>query len=133
MQDLDFYLDKAKSELNLTSDRQLSRKLKVTGVLVGNWRRGMSLPTDENMVTLAKLAQEPEELALAHLNFWRAARSNQTTAASVYKKLVKMASVAALTICFSIGIIPSENIAHASDFATKLNSQSLYYGKLYVS
>ncbi|UTW53948.1 hypothetical protein [Kordiimonas sp. SCSIO 12610] len=125
MQDLEFYLDKAKSELGLTSDRQLSSELKVTGILVGNWRRGMSLPTDENMVALAKLANEPVELALMHLNFWRSARRNETTAASFYKKLVHMASVAALSLCFIFGFIPAENAAHAADFATE-NERPFY-------
>lgn len=68
---IDIYLDTAKRRQGLRSDRELSRRLGLSEGAVNAYRVGRSLPDDEIMVRLARLALSDPAEALITLNILR--------------------------------------------------------------
>lgn len=95
MQSLDDYLDRAKVAQNLASDRQLSLALGKTGGVVNQWRTKRSWPDDDTMAAIADMIGADHDLALVHLNAWRA----KGRARTIYAALVQKMSAAILLIC----------------------------------
>jgi hypothetical protein len=101
MQNIDWYLDTARSRNGITSDNKLGPKIGVSSPNISSFRNRKSWPSDETMFALAELAGVPAMVALADLNVWRA-KSPRVQAA--YMQLAeKLAHIAAmLLIAFGI-------------------------------
>lgn len=85
------YLDLALEKNRLYSGRELGRVLGVSSGAINAWRTGRSLPDDENMLDLARLAGIPDEQALLELSYWRA----EGEAKSTYGKMLARLQVTA--------------------------------------
>jgi transcriptional regulator with XRE-family HTH domain len=78
-------IELAKSHSQVKSLRQLARMLDMTIMPVQRWQSGYGLPSDENMVKLARLAGFDEVDALLFLNAERATGE----ARLIYQKMLK--------------------------------------------
>lgn len=98
MRPIDFYLDKAKENHGLKSDRELDRAIGFKGCGVSQIRTGRALPSDEAMIKLAEMARVDPEEALLELAYRRAASRDETRAASVYRALLDRVTHAAAAL-----------------------------------
>src|SRR5260221_14586905 len=80
------YMDAARQRQELRSDRALARKLNIAQNTINRWRTGKSVPSDDEMSELARLAGADEEQALVLLNIWRA--PNEPTR-EIYRRLLR--------------------------------------------
>ncbi len=93
MRTVDYYADAARDALQITSDRELSRRLNVSPATVNQWRTRRTWPADETMIRLADLAGIDPTEALMDLNRWRA---TSPTVRSVYDRIAhRLAATAA--------------------------------------
>lgn len=83
---IDTYLDTAKRRNGIRSDRELSRRLGLAEGAVNAYRVGRSLPDDEIMIRIARLAVADPVEALILLNI---ARCKSADARAVYSKMFK--------------------------------------------
>ncbi len=65
-------LDKYREACSLTSDSALADSLKISRQGVHQWRKGLSWPTEEHIITMAKKIEEPAERWLASISMDRA-------------------------------------------------------------
>ena len=65
--DIEYYINRAKRAAGITSDRELGRLMGWSVSVVSQFRRGISYPSDDNMVRLAEAGQEDPREALAVL------------------------------------------------------------------
>lgn len=72
MPSIDWYLDRARERAGLSSDRELGRRLELSGGAVNQWRTKRYWPDDESMLAIAELAGVEPARALLDLNSWRA-------------------------------------------------------------
>jgi hypothetical protein len=70
-QNLDWYLDEARTAIGAPSDRQLALALRVDTASLSAYRTKRAWPSPEVMVRLAELAKVSPEVALAQLASWR--------------------------------------------------------------
>lgn len=131
MRTLNWYLDKAKENHDLKSDRSLSQALNAGANMVCQYRKLKSYPSPEMMIEIAKLADVPEEVALADLGYWS---HFDTKAASVYKKMADtmsemkgMAAGVGVLALISFGSPLGDTTAFASDLADINPAQSINY------
>ncbi len=111
MRTLDDYLDQAKINGEIGSDRQLAMRLGKSQGVVHQLRRGVSLPADETMLTLAALAGVAPSQALLDLNRWRTVG---TPAATVYRDIArKVTGAGAVVLAFGLGLMGFADAAHA--------------------
>jgi hypothetical protein len=68
---IDAYLDSAIRRQQLSSDRELARRLGFTSNPVTAYRTRRAWPDDHTMLRLARLGGHNEARALLHLNMWR--------------------------------------------------------------
>jgi len=94
MRDISDYMEAAKKEQGFKSDNQLNIALGFKGSTASFWRVGKSVPSDESMIELAKLAGINPLIALADLNIWRASGAAKT----YYKEAKKTLEKATLSI-----------------------------------
>ena len=66
------FLDVCKQLTRTQSDSNLARKVEITRAAISAYRKGISFPTDENMIRLAKRAGLEMGESLLLLNIWRA-------------------------------------------------------------
>lgn len=71
MKELDDYIDRAKEEEGIPSDRALSLRLGRDPTTVCQWRTDDKLPGDDSMRQLAEMAKRDPLEALIRLNMWR--------------------------------------------------------------
>lgn len=88
MLSIDDYIDAALKELKLTSQTGLCKALDLSTTQVSYWRKRKSIPSDETMAKLAKLANTDVDLALLHLSWWRSVSRDEHTAARHYKRMI---------------------------------------------
>ncbi|MEO0611779.1 MAG: helix-turn-helix domain-containing protein [Pseudomonadota bacterium] len=103
MQSVQEYMDAAIEAQNLTSDRQLARAIGITPAPINLLRKGKTLPSDETMIGIAKLAGEDVQIALLRLNIWRAGSAGS---AKYYKNILSIlqrgaASMAGIALCLA--------------------------------
>ena len=103
------YLDKAKIEQGIKSDRQLALAVGVKSSNISQFRKGTFCPADKTMITIAQLAGEDINIALLRLNIWR---SGAAGGAQYYKNILKLLqnSVASLLILVTIMATPTERV-----------------------
>lgn len=99
---LDFYIDRARSNKGFKSDLELGRHLGFKGSAVSFWRVGKAFPSDETMVQLAALAGVDPAIALLDLNAWRSGGAAREAYNGMLKRLVGAGIVAALTALFVV-------------------------------
>lgn len=109
MKTIDFYLDKARENQGLKSDRDLCKALGLSNGAITQIRTGRSWPSDETMVSLAKLADVTPEQALLELSYWRA----EGEARETYKGLLKRIGVTAATVSLGVFLISGNALAAA--------------------
>lgn len=71
-------------EKNLTSYRQVGKTLGVTGSNVAKWANESSIPTDEHIVELCKLAREDAAQWIASIRFNNADPRSRSAWAEIY-------------------------------------------------
>ena len=116
---LSHYLDLAKENQGLTTERELARALgHASNYSVQMMRKGVSFPSDETMLKLAKMAGENPKTALARLNEWRTkspeAREHY---AEIAERLAKQAStwlICTVTVAM-MTIAQGTNYAYAAE------------------
>lgn len=84
---LNDYIDLAKVNNKIKSDRILSEKLGVSTNTAHMWRSGKTLPSEQQMIKLSRLAGVDETKALLDLAIWRAKDSD---VADVWGKLARV-------------------------------------------
>lgn len=117
MRDIGFYIDRAKDIHKLTSDNQLNKMMNFSGSSISFWRVGKSLPSDDKMVELAKLAEVDPLIALIDLNTWRSSGD----AKKAYKRLLEKITAAA----FCLLILTASPPANAA-FSPELLQKRIY-------
>ena len=116
-QNLDWYMNRARENNGLKSDRQLAVRLGMSNI--GQWRRPErhDVPSMEAMLKLAKLAKVPPEMALVHRDLWEATYKTPE-AVPIFKKILKSLPQYAATLLmacllygadFDTGAIAKEN------------------------
>lgn len=122
--ELRHYLDAARRQRGLSSDYELAKLLRVTRQTVSQMRKQIFIPGDELMVRIADAADSERDLALLHLNYWRARHGE---AKKVYKELYERLSGSALALVIGAGVVfaPTPPARAFSD-----NPPSVYYGKI---
>lgn len=96
---IDDYIDQAKDNQKLKSDRQLGEKIGVKGSYISHFRTKRTWPSDETMIKIADLAGLDQQEALLNLNIWRTSNS---VAAHVYAEIMDKFKSAAMLV---IGIV----------------------------
>lgn len=95
------YLDRARANHGLRSDRELGRLLGFQGAAISQWRSKRSWPTEENMVRLADLAGVERQQAIIELAMWRAASPEvRSTYEAIRDALAKTGSLVAVAAIF---------------------------------
>ncbi len=89
MLSIDDYIEYAQAFNGNLNDAQLSRELNLSQSQVGFYKKRKSLPSDETMVRLAEMGNQNIDLALLHLNWWRAVSRDEYMAASHYKYMIE--------------------------------------------
>lgn len=108
MRNIQEYLDQAIENQQLGSDRQLTRKLGLTGSAVSQFRSGKMLPSPETMVKIARLAGIDDQVALIELSFMSASGE----AKNVYEKILKRISAfLPATLCGIYCMLPDHAFA----------------------
>lgn len=69
---------------NLPSYRQVGKMLDVSGGNVANWAKERSIPTDEHIIELCKLAKEDAAHWIVLLRFNQASSRTRTVWAEIY-------------------------------------------------
>jgi len=112
------YLDAAKRQRGLSSDYELAKHLGVTRQTVNQMRKQIFVPGDELMCRLADAADTERDLALMHLNYWRARHG---TAKAVYKSLAERLEGAGLALLIGAAVVFAPPPARASVQPTSAN------------
>lgn len=99
--DLEFYIDAAKKAQGYKSDLELGRALNFAGSGVSFWRKKKSLPNDQRMIELAKMAGIDPAVALIDLAMWRTEGETKQTYASILQKLQACILIGAAVIGLS--------------------------------
>lgn len=91
------YLDAAKKNLSLRSDRELAKKIGIKNSSLSYWRNAKTWPTEENILVIAELAKMDERQALIDLLEWKYYHNNRVrTVLEDLKKKLRSATVTAL-------------------------------------
>lgn len=124
---IDNYIDLARTNSGLSSDRQLAKAMVLSPSAPSFWRQKKSWPSDEAMIRLASLAGQDETLALVHLNSWRSTGH----AATMYLKLAEKISATGITALFILGLLSAPVFTKSAEAAKCPENQrnALYYGK----
>lgn len=94
-------------ETDARSATEAAYMIGVTPQVLDQWRRGISLPSDENMIRLANFLKINSEQALVLLNYWRSEQKGYEAAAKAYKAMAdrfvdtfkKYSGAAAIVLC----------------------------------
>lgn len=124
MKTIDDYLELAKEKQGLKSDRQLGRALEFKSQSISFWRHRKTIPSDENMVELAKLAGEDPETALLELAYWRTCSRNEHAAAQVFLRMASRAAPALLAAM--IAWTPSQSEARQIQNIPTVQGDGMY-------
>ena len=98
MESVTAYIDHAKTVTKSKSDSQLAGRIGVTRNTVHQWRKGISLPSEDVMIALAERANLDQGEALILLGLWRS--HGETKAA--YSRLLKLSRMASKTFAYII-------------------------------
>lgn len=105
MKDLEAYIDDAKKNHDIKSDRELCRFLKVSENSINHYRNKGTYPSDETMVRLARLGRNDPEQALIDLNIWRTPAPVQ----SIYKNMLhKLSMLSIIAIILTTSALPAQ-------------------------
>nr|BDD47370.1 hypothetical protein 1 [bacterium] len=88
MHDIDFYIDEAKRNLFIETDKGLADALGLTKNSVCGWRKGRIYPKMETMLDLAHYAKVKSSQAIEDLNRWK----NKKSMPIVFDNIIKKAS-----------------------------------------
>lgn len=124
--DLPFYLEKAKENAGIPSDRKLGIALGRSDALINQMRRGRAFPSDDVMIQLATLAGIDPYIALIDLNSWR----SEGAARTAYKEILKRISV--IIILVSVCVSPLAAQASVNKEQCYYGKDTVYYGKYYT-
>jgi hypothetical protein len=102
LENIDAYLDAARTRAGIASDRALSVRLGYKEQAVNAWRLKRAWPSDESMIALASLAGIEPSIALIDLNYWRAKTSAARKQYSEIRRQLARAVMAAVLI---VGIL----------------------------
>jgi len=89
MLSIDDYIDAAIANETLKSDVELGRRLGLSNSQISNYRKRKSLPCDDTMVRMAKMARMDVVTALLHLSWWRTVSRDEFLAATTYKNMIE--------------------------------------------
>ncbi len=123
------YMDAARSNHGLRSDRALARLMDEHQMVMSSWRRGKFLPTNEQMRLLAQLASADEGEAVLLLNVWRA--KDEPTRETYRRLLQRLAGGSGLAIAVTASIAlggPPDSGRNWSAFEM-ISVLNVYYGK----
>ena len=128
LQGIKEYLDAARSNHGLRSDRALARIMGIKQMTVHRWRTGQNLPSDEDMRRLAQLAAADEGEAILLVNLWRAKdEPTRDTYRRLLRRLAGPGVAIAVTASIALGGPPdSGRNWSVSEMISVLN---VYYGK----
>lgn len=128
--DLSFYLEKAKENADIPSDRKLGIALGRSDALINQMRRGRALPSDDVMIELATLAGIDPYIALLDLSAWR----TEGAAQAAYKEILKRISciILAMFVSSFVATTPSHASAFVKVEQCNYGKDTVYYGKYYI-
>lgn len=128
MQNVIEYIDAAREQQHLKSDRALARSLGITATALFRIRAGHGLPSDKTMMRLAALAGVSAEQALMDLNAWR---SKGTDAEAIYQRIGRAVSLfaKASVLAMVVAVAPPRSLE-----AVELNGNIVTAGfsELYI-
>ena len=129
MPTIDEYLDNAKDNQKLKSDRQLGALIGIKGSHVSAFRTKKAWPSDATMIRIAELAGEDQQEALLNLNIWR---NLDSPVGPVYSRLMdklKAAALLGIALFFAFATISGMSSPARADQLHVL-SHSISYDKL---
>jgi transcriptional regulator with XRE-family HTH domain len=117
---IDNYLDRARANAGLDSDRKLGREIGLTGSAISNLRLRKSVPKDETIAKLAVMAGRPLDLALLDRDIWNSHGVIRATYQEIARKLAMglgRAAAAITILVLAAGAIlqPSPQVSAATD------------------
>lgn len=121
---IDTYLDDAKRQAGLASDRALAKILSINNSSLNQYRTGRALPSDAIMLQIAELANIPADQALLDLAMMR---SNSEPAKAVLLNLKKRLTTACLAGAVMLSLTSPAPAASPCD--QMLHPSGVYYGK----
>jgi transcriptional regulator with XRE-family HTH domain len=113
-------IELAKARQNIKSDRELSRKIGLTGPSVHIWRAGKALPSDESLARLAELAGIDPATALLE----QRAEISKEPAKSLYRDIARRLAGIAAAIMVMIGVSLPANATGTKHY---LNPGNIHY------
>lgn len=129
MKNLDWYIETAKKNTGIKSNRQLGPAIGVSVHAVSQYQTGRAWPTAEVMEQLATLCGVDVENALMHRALWM---SNGTVKKAYANILHRLEHVALVALLATFAIMGSSGDAMASDLLSKVSTydnNNIYYGK----
>lgn len=105
------FIDTAKAQQGFKSDAELSRALGLTDSVVSQWRRGLSVPSDEVLIELALLGYIDPCVALVAANLWKPAKEGLRK----YYELLWMRVARALLILGAASLITPADAGHTEN------------------
>lgn len=108
MRTIDQYIDLARKNAEIKSDRELSTALGFRSNTVSHWRTKRAWPSDDMILRLADLAGVDEKTAILDLGIW----TNSGRAKKVYSTLLERIGATVTTLLIAAGLASP---AHAAD------------------
>ncbi len=116
---VDWYIDTAREKARIPSDGKLAIGMEMARVNVNHWRQKKSLPSDENMVKLAKLTGVDPRVALIDCKIWSAKDPATADVWRSIKKALKLLPLFLLLILakpsfaadFAASVVKSERVS----------------------
>lgn len=113
-------LDKYREACSLTSDSAVADRLKISRQGVHQWRKGLSWPSEDHVIAMAKAIDEPAERWFVEINADRASPAGR----KIWLRLIQAAASIAAVYVFSR--IDVHHEAVASIVLAARNPGSLY-------
>ena len=129
MNDMVRYLEGVKAKLGIKSDRALGVKIGMSSPAITSIMQGVTLPSDENCLKLAKLAGDDPEKVLLLANKSRAPENSKPYWDSILRKVAASSLVILFVLVVAPAVFPSP--AQGADFTVYILCQ--VFGLFYMA
>ena len=116
-------LDKYRAACSLNSDSAVADRLKIKRQAVHQWRKGISWPSDDHVITMTTAAGEKAERWLAEIS---ADRTSSPEARKAWRRLVQ----AAAGIALAAGLTAAPSTGKGAEILAHNQGHPVYYVKL---
>ena len=87
-------MDLARQNAQIRSDRHLAMRLDLSQSGVSGWRRGINVPSPDDVIFLCELAEIPPEVGLAWRNVWHSEDRGKSICTRIAEEVTKTHGIA---------------------------------------